>query len=170
MKRLTILALTALISSTVFFSACPKKKSAGTPVGGPGAIEGMEPGGALAERPEGISKTERGKFEPVYFAYDSAAVNPNEGTKLDAVANFLRTDSTGVILVEGHCDEKGTAEYNRALGERRALAAREELIHRGADAARIQTISYGKDRPADTGHTEAAMAKNRRDEFVIVRP
>jgi peptidoglycan-associated lipoprotein len=70
--------------------------------------------------------------------------------------------------VEGHCDERGTAEFNRALGERRALAAREELVKQGADGSRITTISYGSDRPADMGHDEAAWSKNRRCEFVVV--
>jgi peptidoglycan-associated lipoprotein len=71
--------------------------------------------------------------------------------------------------VEGHCDERGTAEYNRALGERRAGAAREELVRMGVEAERITTISYGKDRPADPGHDEASWAKNRRCEFSAIK-
>ena len=72
--------------------------------------------------------------------------------------------------MEGNCDERGTAEYNRSLGERRSLAAREELVGLGIDASRVDTISYGKDRPVDTGHSEESHAKNRRDDFVLLAP
>jgi peptidoglycan-associated lipoprotein len=74
------------------------------------------------------------------------------------------------VEVDGHCDERGTEEYNRALGERRALALREELISLGVDPNRIDTVSYGKDRPAETGHDEAAWRKNRRGEFLLETP
>jgi peptidoglycan-associated lipoprotein len=75
------------------------------------------------------------------------------------------------LRIEGHCDERGTEEYNRALGERRALAAREYLVlQKGLDASLVDTISYGEDRPADTGHNEAAWSKNRRDEFILLKP
>ena len=77
---------------------------------------------------------------------------------------------TTKLLIEGNCDERGTEEYNRALGERRALAAREALAKLGIDPMRIRTISYGKDKPADPGHDEAAWAKNRRDDFVLLHP
>jgi peptidoglycan-associated lipoprotein len=108
-----------------------------------------------------------GEFASVYFDYDSAKVRPSEDSKLEIVAAALKGNSKKLVI-EGHCDERGTAEYNRALGERRAQAAREELVRMGVDAGRISTISYGKDRPADTGHDEAAWAKNRRCEFVVV--
>jgi peptidoglycan-associated lipoprotein len=87
------------------------------------------------------------------------------------VASFLRNAPPSVaLLVEGHCDERGTEEYNRALGERRALAVREQLAMAGADVSRVVTRSYGEDRPADPGRTEAAYAKNRRGEFVVLTP
>ena len=105
--------------------------------------------------------------DTVYFDYDSAKIRPSEVSKLEAIASVMRSNNKNLII-EGNTDERGTAEYNRALGERRAEAAREELIRLGVSASRISTISYGKDRPADTGHTEEAMAKNRRDEFVVV--
>ena len=74
------------------------------------------------------------------------------------------------MKIEGHCDERGTEEYNRALGERRALALREELARLGIDPGRVDTISYGKDRPVDTGRDESAHRKNRRGEFVVLTP
>jgi peptidoglycan-associated lipoprotein len=74
------------------------------------------------------------------------------------------------LRIEGNCDERGTEEYNRSLGERRALAVREELIRLGIDPTRADTISYGKDRPADPGHDESAWKKNRRDDFIVLSP
>ncbi len=81
------------------------------------------------------------------------------------MAAALRSDANAKLLIEGNCDERGTEEYNRSLGERRALAAREALAKLGVDPTRIRTISYGKDKPVDPGHDEAAWAKNRRDDL-----
>jgi peptidoglycan-associated lipoprotein len=106
----------------------------------------------------------------VHFKYDSAAVQKSEKANLEAVASALGADATLKLLIEGHCDERGTDEYNRSLGERRALALREALAKIGVDPSRVRTISYGKDRPADPGHDEAAWAKNRRGEFVLLHP
>lgn len=170
MKRSIVWMTIALAAATVLTVSCRKKQSAPGTGPGVGAVEGMDSGIGLAGRPDGFSRMERDRFTPVYFAFDSAVINPHEAPKLETVVLFLRGDSTAVILIEGHCDERGTAEYNRALGERRALAVREALIARGADPARLQTISYGKERPAVPGSGEAVWAKNRRAEFVIVRP
>ena len=87
-----------------------------------------------------------------------------------AVADYLKGAPGDALLVEGHCDERGTEEYNRALGERRALALREALISGGADGQKIVTRSYGKDRKVDTGNSDAAHAKNRRGEFILLDP
>jgi len=106
----------------------------------------------------------------VHFAFDSAAVKKSEQANIQAVADALSKDSSAKLLIEGHCDERGTEEYNRSLGERRALALREALAKIGVDPSRIRTISYGKDRPADPGHDESAWAKNRRGEFVLLHP
>ncbi len=106
----------------------------------------------------------------VYFAYDSAVVRKGEGSKIQAVASALNSDSGAKLLIEGNCDERGTEEYNRSLGERRALALREALARAGVDPMRIRTISYGKDKPADPGHDESAWSKNRRGDFVLLHP
>src|SRR5271170_3055225 len=106
----------------------------------------------------------------VHFAYDSAAVRKSEHSNLEAVASALSADANTKLLIEGHCDERGTEEYNRSLGERRALALREALAKLGVDPSRVRTLSYGKDRPADPGHDETAWAKNRRGEFVLLHP
>jgi len=105
-----------------------------------------------------------------HFAYDSAAVKKSEKPNIQAVAAALSADASAKLLIEGHCDERGTEEYNRSLGERRALALRSALSKTGVDPSRIRTKSYGKDRPVDTGRDEAAWAKNRRGEFVLLHP
>jgi peptidoglycan-associated lipoprotein len=106
----------------------------------------------------------------VHFDLDSTVIKSGERPHVQAVADYLKGAPGDALLVEGHCDERGTEEYNRALGERRALALREALIAGGADGQKIVTRSYGKDRKVDTGNSEAAHAKNRRGEFVVLRP
>jgi peptidoglycan-associated lipoprotein len=110
------------------------------------------------------------KAETVYFDYDSSVLKASEKPKVAAVADYLKANPTKAVRVEGNCDERGTEEYNRALGERRALAVREELIRLGIDPTRVDTISYGKDRPVAMGHDEAAWKQNRRDDFVVLSP
>jgi len=106
----------------------------------------------------------------IHFAFDSAAIKSGEKANLQSVADALKSDANAKLLIEGNCDDRGTEEYNRSLGERRALAAREALAKLGVSPDRIRTISYGKDKPADPGHDEAAWAKNRRDDFVLLHP
>jgi peptidoglycan-associated lipoprotein len=108
--------------------------------------------------------------ETIYFAYDSSAISPSEQSKLEAVASALKSDMSAKLLIEGNCDARGTEEYNRSLGERRALSAREALAGLGVEPARVATRSYGEDRPADSGQNDAAYSKNRRDEFVLLHP
>lgn len=127
---------------------------------------------ALSERQDGVSflgaGVNRSRFQPIYFAFDSYTVGPNEAHKLRAVTDFLNSSSSGELIIAGFTDERGTAEYNRGLGERRALAVRSHLIRQGADGSRIQTTSFGAEMPADPGYGEAAWAKNRRAEFGVV--
>jgi peptidoglycan-associated lipoprotein len=106
----------------------------------------------------------------VHFAYDSSAIKKSEQSNLQAVGAALSADASAKLLIEGHCDERGTEEYNRSLGERRALALREALAKMGIDPMRIRTISYGKDKPVDPASTAEAWAKNRRGEFVLLHP
>lgn len=110
------------------------------------------------------------KSQTVYFDFDSAVVKAGEKAKADIVAAHLKSNPSHALKVEGHCDERGTEEYNRALGDRRALAVRETLIAAGIEPGRIVTISYGEDRPAAQGHNEAAYKLNRRGEFVLLTP
>jgi peptidoglycan-associated lipoprotein len=110
------------------------------------------------------------KAYTIHFAYDSAAIKSSEQASLQSVASALSSDANAKLLIEGNCDERGTEEYNRSLGERRALAAREALAKLGVDPSRVRTISFGKDKPVDPGHDEAAWKANRRDDFVLLHP
>jgi peptidoglycan-associated lipoprotein len=106
-------------------------------------------------------------FQPVFFLLDSFAIEGPAQQALTANAEILKKYPTWVITLEGHCDERGTAEYNLALGEKRALAARTYLISLGVPADRLRTVSYGKEFPFDPGHDESAWSKNRRAHFVV---
>src|SRR5262249_5277831 len=110
------------------------------------------------------------KGDTVYFDYDKSTIKPGEVSKVEKVASGFKGLAGKALRIEGHCDERGTEEYNRSLGERRALAVRESLIRAGMDANLIDTISYGEDRPADPGHDQAAWANNRPGEFVMTDP
>ena len=110
------------------------------------------------------------KSDTVYFAYDSSAIKTGEQSKIANVASHLKSNPSNAVEVDGHCDERGTDEYNRALGERRALAVREALISLGADGSKVVTVTFGRDKPADLGHSDAAHAKNRRGEFILLTP
>lgn len=109
----------------------------------------------------------RGTFESVIFAYDSSQVSSSERGKIEAIAQYLKQDSSKAVIIEGHCDERGSREYNLALGERRALAVRSYLAGLGIGADRIQTKSLGEELPALPGHNESAWSQNRRGEFVL---
>jgi len=102
-----------------------------------------------------------------YFGYDSAELSAEARAALDANAAILKKYPTWTVTVEGHCDERGTAEYNLALGERRAVAAQSYMVALGIPASRVKIVSYGKEFPFDPGHDDAAWTKNRRAHFVI---
>jgi peptidoglycan-associated lipoprotein len=129
-------------------------------------IEGADPTG----RDNMIPDREAFSSQTIHFDYDRASVKAADRSKVEAVAAYLKNQPTQKVEVEGHCDERGTEEYNRALGERRALAAREALVSMGVGADRIFTTSFGEDRPADPAHDEQAWQKNRRDEFILLKP
>jgi peptidoglycan-associated lipoprotein len=106
-------------------------------------------------------------FTPVFFQYDSAEIDGLGQQTLNQNSEILKKNQTWVITIEGHADERGTAEYNLALGERRAAAARTYLISLGIPAERLKMVSYGKEFPFDPAHNESAWSKNRRAQFVV---
>lgn len=126
----------------------------------------------LPERRDGVSflgaGTNRSQFQPIYFAFDRFDVPSGELGKVQVVADFMRAQPNDII-VAGFTDERGTEEYNRVLGERRALTVREELIRMGISGSRIQTVSFGEEMPADPRSNEEAWARNRRAEIGVVQ-
>jgi peptidoglycan-associated lipoprotein len=129
-----------------------------TPMANPKDVEGW---------PEDATKFEA---DTIHFAYDSPVVQSSEKSKVEDVASFLKSNPEDRVRIQGHCDERGTDQYNYALGERRALAVREALIADGIDGSRIYTVSFGRSKPIDTGHSDEAHARNRRGVFVLLTP
>src|SRR3979490_2522539 len=111
---------------------------------------------------------QRGEFSPISFEFDSQSIRASENGKIEEIANSMKSSSSEIIIA-GFTDERGTAEYNRGLGDRRAGAVRENLISQGVSGNRIQTVSFGLKSPAAAGHDESAWAKNRRAEIGVVR-
>lgn len=105
--------------------------------------------------------------EDIHFAFDKSVLTSTAQEILKKKAEWLKDNPDNTVVIEGHCDERGTTEYNIALGERRALAAKVFLTDLGIDSSRLSTISYGEERPVDPSHNEEAWAKNRRAHFVI---
>ena len=108
-------------------------------------------------------------LEVVYFAFDSSTIAPNELSKIERAASYLRGNPRYVMIVEGHCDERGSAEYNLSLGEFRAQAVRNYLISLGIEGARLQTRSFGFEKPAVIGSGEAVWTQNRRAVFAVYK-
>lgn len=145
---------------------------------GPGAASGWSDGAndginAGKTDPDGWTEADptgnRLNMPIIYFAYDSDVLVPSEQNNLDRIADYLKQNPTLGLLIEGHCDQRGTEEYNRALGERRANAIRAYLAGRGLADHRMKTLSYGKDKPAVEGSGEAVWGQNRRGVPVPMR-
>ena len=134
---------------------------------GDGGMEG--PIANAGERPfeEYCTRCTDVDFAPVYFGFDSTVVPQGEVGKIDAVIQHLSSKPERVVVIEGNCDERGSNEYNMALGENRSGIIRNYLVQGGIDASRIQTRSFGEEKPAVDGHDESAWARNRRGEFAI---
>ena len=175
--RLIALVLSA-VGLALLMTGCPKRPgitvaSAPPPAAPAPAAPAPAPASlaaAPAPAPPAPAPAEEYKIndalKPVYFAFDSSAIRSGDAKTLDASAAWLKAHPDQLALIEGHCDERGTNEYNLALGERRAKAAMGYLVSRGIEAGRITMISYGKERPVCTEHNEACWSKNRRDNFL----
>lgn len=160
-----------LLMAVSTFTGCKslKKNPAGV-YGSDGLYGGDGSGssGSIAMGDRFTGGTEHpGMFAPVYFDYDSSQVADTERSKIDTVAQHLKKNDAVAVIIEGNCDERGSNEYNLTLGERRAQAIRSYLTGLGIGADRIQTKSYGEEKPVNPGHDEAAWAANRRGEFVL---
>ncbi|MGH8093357.1 MAG: OmpA family protein [Chthoniobacterales bacterium] len=152
----------------ILLPACSKKQGGQTA----GSTGDYVTGTPLPERQEGTSffsgNVDRQQFQPIYFDFDSQTIRASENGKIQQIGSFLQ-QSNSQIIIAGFTDERGTPEYNRGLGERRAESVREALIALGANAQNIQTVSFGAEMPADPASNEEAWAKNRRAEIGVVK-
>lgn len=163
-KQVFLVALLGL--ALLAFSGCASKSGTETGM----KNQAMGPKESLQSKPIGVmeGRTSAGML-PVYFDFDKSTVRKDQASRIQANAAFMKKHPKMVVRIEGNCDPRGTAEYNMALGERRALSAKKYLINLGVPAADLRTISYGKERILVEGNNEAAWAKDRRDDFVIVK-
>lgn len=177
-KWMMVLVVFAFAASMMTLNSCAKKQvkadeaAPARPAVSAPPSAAPRPAPAPAEDPEAkrLAGEVRGfEAEAVYFDFDKSDLKPAARATLEKKAGWLRTNSQYKLRIEGHCDERGTVEYNLALGERRAKSAQKYLTALGISADRISTISYGEERPADPGHNETAWAKNRRDDFKLSR-
>jgi peptidoglycan-associated lipoprotein len=188
MSKKKIAFILCLALTLVLFAPACKKKKAGDTVPDPDAqqqVQTPEP-----EEPEPTPSEEiidfnsaepdvreidesaaainqRGELKTIYFGYDKDELTDAARATLRQNANWLKANPQWSVVLQGHCDERGTIEYNLALGQRRANSVRSYMVSLGVDASRIRTVSYGEERPVDRGHNEAAWAKNRRAETQV---
>jgi peptidoglycan-associated lipoprotein len=165
------------LAVVVLLASCSKKEvkqdeplinPSGTAGGTASPDAGAGAGDAGAGASGGGEQQDSGDLKVAYFDFDSYRINGSGKKALKGNADWMKANGSSTIQIEGHCDERGTTEYNLALGERRANAARDYLIRLGIDKSRISVISYGEERPSDPGHDESAWSKNRRAAFVVL--
>jgi len=173
-----VLMIFALIAAV---GACSKKNVPPPPgYGAPGQEYGAGAGGPMddakwrelginseAEKREFLDRAKAFENQDVYFDYDAYTLTEPAKKVLDEKIAFLKRFSKVAVTIEGHCDERGTTEYNIALGERRAHAAQQYILNSNSSNLKLTTVSYGKERPVATGHDEASWAKNRRAHFAL---
>lgn len=152
-------------STTPTPSARPPAAAAAPPA--PPSVTPPPTARAPAAAPKPSEYAANNALKDIYFAFDKADIRPGEVKTLDANGTWLKVHGNSLVLIEGHCDERGTAEYNLALGERRAKTAMNYLVSRGIPASRITIVSYGKERPVCTEHNQACWARNRRARFLV---
>jgi peptidoglycan-associated lipoprotein len=181
------LAMMSLLLSAVVLAGCAKKPATtsvsapepttppavAAPAPAPSAPAPAAPAPAAPAAPGPAARPSPAEFmanpalQDVHFDFDKYDIRSEDAKILDANASWLKSNQNQLVLIEGHCDERGTNEYNLALGERRAKSAMNYLVSQGVQASRITIISYGEERPQCTEHTEACWAKNRRAHFLV---
>ena len=178
MNKTTTITLLA-IAAVAALTGCAQKGKKGVGANGDGDIFSLNP---MTDPESGIpleglpfdqdpnrSSIGSSGIGPVYFGYDSSVLAPAELAKIQQAADYMTGDASVVLIVEGHCDERGSNEYNLSLGENRALALRSALVNLGISADRIQSRSFGEEKPAVLGSGEAVWAQNRRGEFAFFK-
>jgi peptidoglycan-associated lipoprotein len=182
-KILMVLTLTIIAASFMFLAGCqkravtkPEDTSGQVTTEQPAAVEQKAPEKVTEQKSEPVTSRDvpaeaaegrSGLFEDIFFAYDRYDVEDRYASELKAVASWMTKNSAATIMVEGHTDERGTNEYNLALGDRRAKAVKDFLISLGVQSSRIETISYGEERGACSAETEECWARNRRAHFLV---
>lgn len=168
-KILTIMIAALLVCGMIFTVSCSKKQVKPDT----GAMQD-KPAASTADDDEDTAvqmemqrAREAFENEDVYFDFDKSDLTADARSVLERKAAWMRSNADESVTIEGHCDERGTTDYNIALGEKRAKSAMEFLVDMGIETSRLDTVSYGEERPADQGHDEDAWAKNRRAHFVI---
>ena len=167
--------LLAMCAVAFLFTACETASNvAGDSASGSSSSSATAAGSTSSSASSSTTATQMSDAEKlaqvgntVYFGFDSSELAGEAQATLDRQAAFLNVNPTMVVVIEGHADERGTREYNLALGDRRAVAVRDYLLAKGLNAARVRTVSYGKERPAVSGSNEESWAKNRRAATVL---
>ncbi|MBN1290306.1 MAG: peptidoglycan-associated lipoprotein Pal [Candidatus Latescibacteria bacterium] len=170
--NVAVVFVLGLLLTLASFNGCAKKKAETPPPKPAPVVQEKKP----APKPQ-VKEPERkivekvaiseSQFNTVYFDFDKSDIKSDQRSNLSNNARLLSDNSTIRIRIEGHCDERGTDEYNMALGQRRADAIKQYLIDYGISSSRISTISYGEERPVSSGHNESSWSQNRRGEFKI---
>jgi peptidoglycan-associated lipoprotein len=169
-KRLVGMVVVGLLIAVVGAGCSSTKKGAGAGTG-PGGIDegGLGAGaGTLDKYKRGIAPGDEGPLKDVHFAFDSNELDESSRSVLRDNGNWLKDHAVTKVEIEGHCDERGTVEYNLALGAKRASAAKDYLVALGVAGDRLTTISYGEELPLCQEHSEECWQKNRRDHFVVL--
>lgn len=165
-----------VVKSTDAGGAAAQDLSAGAKEGGivtetvppePAAGAQETPTAMAARQAEAATMEQPSTFDDIHFDFDKAFIREEAKPILAKIADAMNANRSSALLIEGHCDERGTAEYNLALGERRAEATKRYLVSLGVGAGSLSTVSFGEEKPVDPGHTEEAWAKNRRAHFVL---
>lgn len=159
MKRFYLIIGLFLVIAVGVFTGCTNKQLISSDSNQEGSLSQLAASSSDAKDASGLKS--------VFFDYNKYAIRVNDAKSLKYNSAFFLKNKKSKILIEGHCDERGTEAYNIALGERRAKAAMQYLVNAGVSKKRLKTISYGESRPLDSGHDEAAWAKNRRVNFVV---
>ena len=170
------LRVISVLAAVLLLAACQTAPETGKSTTGKGAAAAPAAAApATTEQQGGVPSVSPGTEQDlvanvgdrIFFDFDKSDIKADSRTKLDAWADWLKKYPQVTAVIEGHCDERGTREYNLALGDRRATAAKNYLVAKGIPANRVQTISYGKERPAVLGSNEASWAQNRRAVLVV---
>jgi len=169
MRKSVRLALAMVMIATImsFTFGCAKQATQAQSPGLQDTPTAQVPKPVEPARESQVPATEQRELSTIRFDFDSAVLSDQAQQMLVSNAGILRSNHSVLVTIEGHCDERGTAAYNIALGERRAKAVKEFLVNMGISASRLSTVSYGEEKPIATGHNEAAWAQNRRAQFVI---